>query len=504
MAVRLGTEGWRGVIGDDFTLPNARAFARGVARWLWERDQAGRGVVVGYDTRFLSDRVAVEVAGILTRAGIPVRLCSHPVPTPVLSFAVRDLGAAAGLMVTASHNPPEYNGIKVKGPHGGPLFGPELATLEAALARRRPLPASPRLRPEPYDPDPAYLTHLGGLVPLPLLARAGFGIVIDPMHGAARNYLRRLLRPYGLRVRQIRSSADPRFGGVSPEPVAANLAPLKRAVRSCGAAVGLATDGDGDRLGVIDAGGRFVSPQLVYALLLDYLARERNLRGGVVKTVSTTGMIDRLADRYGLTLYQTPVGFKHISRLFMDGKAVIGGEESGGVGLSPHLPERDGLLAGLLLLEALVVRGQPLSALLEELEQVTGPHHYCRRDVRLPAGQARLASRALARLAATPEALPPSLAGRPVRGVETLDGLKLHFANGGWVLFRSSGTEPVIRLYAEAPSAGEVNRLLEAGEELLLGRPGARRAGGTYHGTPERRGAPCPSSSGSSSWSSSC
>ncbi|MGE5553625.1 MAG: phosphoglucomutase/phosphomannomutase family protein [Betaproteobacteria bacterium] len=498
MAIRLGTEGWRGVIGEDFTLANVQTFARGVARWLWERDQASAGVVVGYDTRFLSDRAAAEVARVVVRAGIPVRLCTHPVPTPVLSFAVRNLGASAGVMVTASHNPPEYNGIKVKGPHGGPLFGPELSTFEAALACRRPLPRSFRLRPEPYDPDPAYFTHLGALVSLPLIAQADFGIVADPMHGAARNYLKRLLRPLGLVVHQIRSSADPRFGGTNPEPIEANLIPLRRAVRAFRAGIGLANDGDGDRLGVIDAAGRFISPQTVYALLLDYLARERHLRGGVVKTVSTTGMIDRLADHYGLTLYQTPVGFKHIARLFADGKAVIGGEESGGVGVSPHLPERDGLFAALLLLEALVARGKPLSALLADLEQVTGPHHYRRRDIHLPRDQARLATRTLAQLAAMPEALPATLAGRAVRRAETLDGLKLHLEDGGWLLFRPSGTEPVIRIYAEAPTVPEVTKLLQAGEELLA-QPGAPRARGTYDAAAKRRESPCPSPFGSSS-----
>lgn len=490
MPIRLGTEGWRGVIGEDFTLPRARAFARGVARWLWERHQAAAGVVVGYDTRFLSDQTAREAAGILARAGIPVRLCAHPVPTPVLSFTVRTLGAAAGLMVTASHNPPLYNGIKVKGPHGGPLFGPELTTLETALAGHRRLPRTPGWRPEPYDPDPAYLARLSELIALPRLAAAGFRIVVDPMHGAARNYLKRLLSPCGLAVHQIRSSADPRFGGVNPEPIEANLAPLRRAVRAQGAAVGLATDGDGDRLGVVDASGRFVSSQAIYALLLDYLAGERQVRGGVVKTVSTTGMIDRLADHYGLPLYQTPVGFKHISRLFVDGRAVIGGEESGGVGLSPHLPERDGLFAGLLLLELMAVRGKPLPDLLADLERLTGPHHYRRLDVHLPEPEARRASLALSQLAAAPQALPAALAGRPVGRIDTLDGLKLHLQDGGWLLFRPSGTEPVIRIYAEAPTPAEAAALLEAGEDLLSRSSGAPQAGGTYHEAPERRELP--------------
>ncbi|HHW13476.1 MAG TPA: hypothetical protein GXX28_00910, partial [Firmicutes bacterium] len=362
--------------------------------------------------------------------------------------------------------------------------------LEAALARCRRLPRTPRGRPEPYDPDQAYLARLSELVSLPRISSAGLSVVADPMHGAARNYLRRLLGPCGLTVHQIRSTADPRFGGVNPEPSEANLAPLRRAVRSFHAAVGLATDGDGDRLGVVDASGRFVSSQAIYALLLDYLAGERQLRGGVVKTVSTTGMIDRLADHYGLPLYQTPVGFKHISRLFVDGQAVIGGEESGGVGVSPHLPERDGLFAGLLLLELMAVRGKPLPALLADLERVTGPHHYRRRDVSLPEHEARLASRALAELASTPQALPSALAGRSIRRVDTLDGLKFHLDDGGWLLFRPSGTEPVIRIYAEAPSPSEAATLLQAGESLLSRSGGASQSKGTYHEAPERRGLP--------------
>jgi phosphomannomutase len=485
VALKLGTEGWRARIGGDFTLAHARTFARGLARWLHGRDQAAGGVVVGYDTRFLSDRAAEEVAAVLARAGIPARLCTHPVPTPVVSFAVRALGASAGLMITASHNPPEYNGIKVKGAHGGPLFGPELATLEEALAHRSPpLPVTAR-RPTPYDPDPAYLAHLRGLIDFSRFAGTGLRVVVDPLHGAARHYLRRLLIPAGIAVREIRATPDPRFGGVNPEPIAANLAALSRAVRSFRADLGLATDGDGDRLGVVDRTGRFQSPQVIYALLLDYLARERNLRGGVVKTVSTTGMIDRLADQYGLPLYQTPVGFKHISRLFVDGTAVIGGEESGGVGVSPHLPERDGIFAGLLLLEALATRGKTLPQLLADLEQVTGPHAYARRDVHLPAGQARTVFRELARLAAAPSEAPPAVAGHSVSGVETLDGVKLRLDDGGWLLLRSSGTEPVLRIYAESASPPEVQRLLEAGEALLV-RTGAPRAAGTYHEASER------------------
>ncbi|MGE5508346.1 MAG: hypothetical protein ACM3RP_07705 [Chitinophagales bacterium] len=475
MTIQLGTEGWRGVIGNDFTLRGARSFARGVARWLRDRGRSEAGVVVGYDTRFLSDRAAQELASVLTRWGIPVFLSGHPIPTPVLSFTVRRRGAAAGLMVTASHNPPEYNGIKVKGAHGGPLFGPDLAALETALASRAPAPRVPAARLEIFDPDPPYLARLKELVDPGRLTEAHLSVVVDPMHGAARHYLRRLLVPVGVKIRQIRTYPDPRFGGRGPEPVEANLGPLKRAVRAARADLGLATDGDGDRLGVVDDRGCFVSPQAVYALLLDYLAGQRQLRGGVVKTVSTTRMIDRLADRYGLQLYQTPVGFKHISRLFVDGQAVIGGEESGGVGVSPHLPERDGVYAGLVLLDALASTGQSLSGLLAGLEQAVGPHCYQRHDVHLTAGQARQAGRTLASLAAAPETLPPAIAGRRITRVETLDGLKLNFDQGGWLLFRSSGTEPVVRIYAEAPSARDVSDLLRAGEELLAS-PGAHRA----------------------------
>lgn len=478
MTIRLGTEGWRGVIGDDFTLRAVRSFARGVARWLWERGRANAGVVVGFDTRFLSDRAARETAAVLTRWGIPVLLTNHPVPTPVLSFSVRSKGAAAGLMVTASHNPPEYNGIKVKGAHGGPLFGPDLAALETALASRRPAPPHAAGRSEIFDPDPAYLARLRELVDLGRLTPANLSVVVDPMHGAGRNYLRRLLGPAGVKVRQIRAYPDPRFGGHGPEPIEANLGALGRAVRAARADVGLATDGDGDRLGVVDDRGRFVSPQVIYALLLDYLAGQRQLRGGVVKTVSTTRMIDRLADRYGLALYQTPVGFKHISRLFVDGQAVIGGEESGGVGVSPHLPERDGIYAGLVLLDAMATTGQSLCGLLANLERAVGPHCYRRQDVHLSAGQARQAGRTLAGLAAAPETLPPAIAGRQVTGVETLDGLKLDLGSDGWLLFRSSGTEPLVRIYAEAPSSRDVSDLLQAGEALLAS-PGASQAKGT-------------------------
>jgi phosphomannomutase len=366
-------------------------------------------------------------------------------------------------MVTASHNPPQYNGIKLKGPHGGPVFGETLTAIESRLGSAEPLYRGAVAPVHLIDPDVKYLSHVAGLVDLAAIRDARLNIVVDCMHGAGRMYLRRILQKADIRIRQLHGKPDPTFGGVNPEPLEANLATLKRAVAAFGADVGLATDGDGDRLGAFDHRGRFVNPHEVFALILSYLVEKKGLRGGVAKTFSTTRMIDRLAQAYDLPVYETPVGFKHISELFLAEDILVGGEESGGLGVKGHLPERDCIVTALLLLEAMARQGKSLATLIAELFAKVGPHHYRRLDIHLSAGPRPDSP------GPVPRTPPPGfrLAGHQVTGVSTLDGTKYQLGEAGWILFRSSGTEPVVRVYVEATTEEDVDTILGDGARLV-------------------------------------
>jgi alpha-D-glucose phosphate-specific phosphoglucomutase len=461
-AIRFGTDGWRGVIAREFTFANLRVVAQALAGYVRAAGDAGRGVVVGYDTRFLSDRFAATVAEVLAANGIPVYLTDQAAPTPAVSFAVKHLGAAGGVIITASHNPPEYNGFKFKGPYGGSAL-PEMvdrieAHLETAAAASQSVvtPGSPSGAPlRRFDPRPAYFAQLRQLVDFPAIRLAGTKLLVDPMHGAGRGYLKALLAEAGIPVTEIRGELNPLFGGVNPEPIAANLGALRQAVQQTGATLGAATDGDADRVGAVDERGDFVDSHRIFALLLEHLAARRHWTGSVVKTFSTTRMIDQLAAAYGLALHEMPIGFKYICERMLAEDVLIGGEESGGIGIKNHLPERDGLLCSLLLAEIVAVTGTSLSELVEDLMRRLGRHEYGRADLHLRPGQKEALLR---RLNARP---PVELAGQPVVERQDRDGLKFILADGGWLLFRPSGTEPLLRTYAEAPSPDQVTKLLD-------------------------------------------
>jgi phosphomannomutase len=425
---------------------------------VWRRQAPGGLVVVGHDTRFLGDRFAAAVARTLTGAGLRVRRCPGPVPTPALSWAVRAWGAVGGVMVTASHNPPEWNGLKLKGAHGGPVDDAFTAAVTDAL------PQAPGPEGEPgevADPVPAYVDRLAALCDLTAIARAAPRVVVDPMHGSGAGVLAGLLRRAGVAVSEIRAEPDPRFGGHRPEPIAPHLAPLQAAARRAGA-VGLATDGDADRVGAVDEQGEVVDAQRIFALLLDHLARRRGLRGVVAKTYAVTDMVDRLAARYGLPLRVLPVGYKHVTAVALREPLLIGGEEAGGIGVGFHLPERDGILCGLLLLEAMAVSGQGLNHLVAGLLRELGPHVYGRVDLPLPAARRAAALAALARP-------PAELGGLPVTAVERLDGVKARLGAHGWVLWRASGTEPLLRVYAECDDPERLQRLLREAAAVVGG-----------------------------------
>lgn len=466
MQIRFGTDGWRGVIARDFTFDNLSRVAQATMDYL-NRDGAGeRGVVIGYDRRFLSRDFARRVAEIAAGNGIRVRLTDDYAPTPAISWAVREGGAGAGIMITASHNPPEYNGFKIKEAFGGSARPATTKILEEIVAyndangrRIVECPYEEAIHKgmiELFDPCEGYFRQIGRYVDLELISRSGVRAVVDPMFGAGSGFIPRLLKG----VAEIRNDENPLFGGHPPEPIGEHLEELSGLISAGAYDVGLALDGDADRIGAVDETGEFFSSHCIFTVILRHLIEHKHLRGGVVKTVSTTRMVDLLAQKYGLPLFETPIGFKHICELMLSEDILMGGEESGGLGVKGHIPERDGILLGLLLLEAMAVSGKGLRRLLEETMEEIGYFCYRRIDRRIEnADKERL----IAYLKATP---PQSINGRSVTGTNFSDGFKFIFENGDWLLIRPSGTEPVLRLYSEAGSREEVDRLLQSAVAL--------------------------------------
>uniref|UniRef100_UPI00307685AC phosphoglucomutase/phosphomannomutase family protein n=1 Tax=Candidatus Methylomirabilis sp. TaxID=2032687 RepID=UPI00307685AC len=470
--IRFGTDGWRGVIARDFTFQGVQLVAGAVAATLRANHPEGHHllIAVGHDTRFLSRRFAQTAANVLVALGVDTRLTTSHVPTPVLACAIPLLTARGGVMITASHNPPSYNGMKVRIADGGAATTTFTDRIEAEVCRLSDdrsgcaggaLPAVDRTSVgaiDLFDPLPLYRERLRTLVDMERIAHSGVHVVIDSMYGATQGIVAELLRRIGLQVEELHAEINPWFGGVSPEPLGASLGELAERVRGLNRSrkIGLAFDGDGDRLGAIDETGTYVTPHQILALLLQHLVTRRGLSGTAIKTFSTTTMIDRLAASHGLRLAVTPIGFKHIAEVMRREPFLIGGEESGGIGIAGHIPERDGIVSALLLLECLATEGKPLGVLLQELEAKVGPHCYRRLDLRLARQEdgCKLGQR----VAGDP---PTHIDGWRVKEAQTLDGVKLVGADGGWLLIRPSGTEPVLRLYAEAPTQGQVARLLD-------------------------------------------
>ena len=469
MAIKFGTDGWRGIIAEDFTFENVRLCAQGAVDLLKSQGLADRGLVVGYDTRFASDRFAAAVAEVAAANDVRTLLCDRPCPTPAVSFAVVSRGAGGGVAITASHNAAEWNGFKFKPDYGGSASSEVVADLEghiAAAAASGPTDSMPladgveKGSVALFDPEPDYLDRVAGLVDIEAIKQSGLRVVTDAMHGAAAGYLPRLIEGGSTEVTEIRGERNPAFPGMAqPEPIEHNLAPLVSAVRDS-ADVGLATDGDGDRLGVVDEHGRFVTTLQTFALLCLHQLEVLGNRGPLVRSITTTGMVDRLGAIYGTPVFDTPVGFKHLGPVMMREDALIAGEESGGFAFRGHLPERDGILSGLMLLEMMVMTGKSVSELLDDLYRRVGPHHYDRID--LPFDPANRAD-AEQRIAAAP---PVTLGGRRVAHVDTRDGVRFVLEDGGWALVRFSGTEPLLRLYAEAESPEQVRELLFSLREL--------------------------------------
>lgn len=474
MTIRFGTDGWRAVISDTFTFANLRLVAQAIADYVLEQEENQPEVVIGFDTRFLSDRYAAEVARVVAGNGIVAHLTRADAPTPAISYAVVHKQATAGVMITASHNAPRYNGLKLKANFGGAALPEQAEHVEAYLNRNQERARWPNVMDyetalkqnliQRFDPAWAYYEHLGGLVDLDLISGSELRVVADAMYGSGRKCIADMLARTRCRVVEIRGEMNPGFGGIHPEPVEHYLNALAAAIQAHHADIGLATDGDGDRLGGMDALGNFVDPHHIFGLALQYLVEERGWRGTVVKSVSTTRMVDRLASQYDLPLVETPVGFNHIADHMLNDDVLIGGEESGGLTIKGHIPEGDGVLMGLLMLEVMATAACPLHELVEALQRDVGPAYYARRDIplRSPITKRKMVERLV-------EDVPSTLAGQTVREVETLDGVKYLLADDSWLLIRPSGTEPVLRVYAEGRDPEAVQMVLAYGQQVAKG-----------------------------------
>ena len=463
MTIRFGTSGWRSIIADDFTFTNVRRVTEAICRYLTDNIKDGRNtLIIGHDSRFMGEKFSEVAAEIAKRKGFRVLLCDHPTPTPTISFAIRHLKAVGALNFTASHNPPEYQGIKFSTEDGAPALPEVTKQIEENI--QNDIEAEDRSGGtiESYDARPAYLDDLKTKIRFDQIAAAHGKYAYDPLWGTGRGYLDRILRDHASEVETLHDWRDVTFGGRSPEPGEEHLDELREKVTSNGLALGLATDGDGDRFGVVDSGGEFITPNELITLLSDYLAESREWKEGLARSVATTHLVDRVAESRGLKLYETPVGFKFIGELINEDKIILGGEESAGLSIKGHYPEKDGIIACLLAAEAVAVRGKSLTAQLNELYGKIGKLESGRIGVKLTDDvAARLKEKLLQE--------PSEIGGKKIDRINRLDGVKFIFTDGSWMLMRPSGTEPLVRIYAETENLQDLEVLLEQGRHYLLG-----------------------------------
>jgi phosphomannomutase len=463
--IRFGTDGWRGIIADDFTVGNVRKVACAIARYVVRAETPAKGVLVGYDNRFGGERFARATAETVAMTGTPVWLAEAPVPSPALSLLVRQRGAAAGIMVTASHNPYRWNGLKLKASYGSSALPSIVAQVEQELecVLARGIPALPPRNDLIHSLDvlSPYLDTVEKLVDWERMRAANLRFVVDPMHGSARGLLRALMKRNRIACDEIRGMRDPLFGGVNPEPIEPHIAALQTAAREGGYDAGLAADGDGDRIGAVDRDGTFITPHQVFAILLWHLAGARELPGDVAKTFSTTKLLDKIAARFGRRVHEVPVGFKYICELMLENDILLGGEESGGIGTKLYLPERDATVTALLLAEVMAWHRKSLGELVALLHAEFGEHHYGRVDIDLRPGQKERAIEHFSAPKLT-RLLDWSITRR-----EDLDGIKLYLGEIGWVMVRASGTENMLRLYSETTRPDVTRRVLGGVTELV-------------------------------------
>jgi phosphomannomutase len=477
--IKFGTDGWRGVIADDFTFANVRTAAAAIAAYVHARggsaqEDPAKGICIGYDTRFGSKSFARACAEVVAEAGIPVQLAQGITPTPALSFGVRERGAAGGIMITSSHNPAQWNGVKYKGWYGGSGKPSMIAAIESYLGQ----PVKKAAQPAPIaivDFLPSYLKAIESFADLDKIAKSGMRFCIDSMYGAGGTILADIFARLGVEHVQIRANPDPLFPGINPEPIEPNIRALGEATAASRCHAGLCTDGDADRIGATDEHGNFVDPHKIYSVLLSWVLKRKGWPGAVTRAFNTTKMLDRIAKKYGRELIEHGIGFKYVVDLMLEREIVMGGEESGGIGFQRHLPERDGLLNCLLLANVMAEEGKTLGALVADLQAEYGEHRYGRIDLQIPDD---IKNAAISRA----KALPPgdtSFAAMPILRTETLDGVKFYLDNPEaktkpnaaetWLLLRASGTEPLLRIYTESCSKESVAKLLESARKFALG-----------------------------------
>lgn len=464
--IKFGTSGWRAIIAEDFTFDNVRLAVTAIAGHVLSRNPKPT-LIVGHDTRFFSEEFAATAAAVLRAKGIRVLLCDGPTPTPAIAYEILRRKTDGAINFTASHNPAEYHGLKFSGPDGAPARPEVTRDIEARCAELGAPPEPPaedaaRAELEKIDPRPAYLARLGELVRFDVIRGAGLKLVCDALHGCGAGYLDRVLAEHGIEAAAIRTHRDVLFGGHGPDVSESNLAPLGRAVRERGASVGLATDGDADRFGVMDADGSFVQPNHILALLYDYLVESRGWRLGTARSVATTHLLDAVARHYGLPVYQTPVGFKYVGECIKQDQIALGGEESAGLSIRGHVPEKDGILACLLVAEMMAARKATIAEQLKALFRKVGGEYWPLRE------NLHVAEEVKKRLMERIQQDVKTFAGRRVARTDRTDGLKLELEDGTWVLMRLSGTEPLVRVYTEAGTPAASKELAAATKQWIL------------------------------------
>lgn len=466
--IKFGTDGWRARISEEFTFENVRILAQAIADYL----NSGNGgettprILIGYDTRFLSDRYATLTAEVLCDNGIKVFLTPKPTPTQIVSFSIVDKKLDGGIMITASHNPPEFNGIKFRADFGGSPDESVTKRIEEKLYKSKvktmPLETAEKNGLFAYadDIDRNYVKFLNKYIDVRKIKNSNLKILVDPMHGAGIGYLEKMLKGGRIKIETTRSFVNPSFGGVNPEPIEQNLLASIKMIKDAHFDLCIATDGDADRVGVIDENGQFITPQQVFMLLFVHMIEDKLMRGDLARTISATNILDKIAQRYNLKVYETSVGFKYIASIIRSKDILIGGEESGGYSFKNYIPERDGIFAGLLLLEMMVMRKKRISEILDSIEKEYGRSRFLRKDVHYPL---ELKEKFLNKVKSNP---PVELIGRKIKQIQTFDGVKFVLADDSWLLFRFSGTEPLLRIYAETSSMPQTKKLIDAGLRL--------------------------------------
>jgi len=453
IGIKFGTDGWRAVIGEDYTFENLKIVSQAVADYLG----SGKSIAVGFDTRFMSERFAEVVSGVFRNNGIEVILSDKAIPTPALSFTVKNRHLDLGIMITASHNPAEYNGFKIKNSSGGAADPEVTRDVENRLGKNPVKEIDSGLaKITKGDLVTDYVKFIRSFIDLKRIKKNRFKVLVDAMHGSGNSFIAAILKGTNIRLEFMRDTVNPSFGGMRPEPIEENLEALKFRLKKERFDLGIALDGDADRIAAVAPGGIFIHPQKILGLLALHLRQGRGWRGGIVKTIAGTTMVDHIANFLKVKLYETPVGFKYISSLMETQDILVGGEEAGGIGVKGYIPERDGTMAGLLLLEMMVYRNKDILKILNETEKQFGKYYYLRQDLHLDR-----------RIEPKKENLPGELLEKKVTQVKDFDGIKLICQDESWLMFRASGTEPIMRIYAEAKSSIRAKRLLEYGKDLI-------------------------------------